>query len=159
MKPKAKSMMAFAAASAAAVWATSAIAASEQIICQQDPAHPSMTGCVLHAPASAPSAMGSSSNPSSPHTVTYYVIEPVERDARTIAVLPEGHAALAGRDAAELSQPFNPQAFPSESPATAEVRYVVAGSSLPTASDGEVLVIPAQRIIITQPAPAVGVVD
>lgn len=142
------------AAAVVALWGGAASAATEQIVCQQEPGRSSsMADCVLISPASQSSATGA--GVSSPNAITYQVVEPIRRDARKAVAAPEQAVANA-EPATELRQPSVPQPYPSESSArreTPEVRYIVAGRAVPAASPNEVVVVPAQRIFVTEPAP------
>jgi hypothetical protein len=145
--------MAVAVSMAAGLWGGIATAAPEQIVCQQDPRQPSMADCVLISPASQSSAVGAGAT--SPNAVTYHVVEPIRRDARNVVVAPEQSVVVA-EQAVELRQPSVPQPYPMESSARSErpeVRYLVAERALPAAAPGETVVVPAQRIFITEPAP------
>lgn len=151
MRSKAKTLIS--AAAVAAWWGGSAAAATEQIVCQQDAGRPSMADCVLISPASQSSAVGASAR--TPHAVTYHVVEPIDREAREVVVAPE-QAIVVAEQATDLRQPSAPQPYPLESSArdeAPEVRYVVADAAIPAAAPGEVLVVPAQRLFITEPAP------
>jgi hypothetical protein len=154
MTAKARTLMAAAVATATAAWGGAAGAATEQIVCQQqDPSRPAMNDCVLISPAAQSSATGAGA--SSPNAVTYQVVEPIKRDTREVVVAPEQSVVVAER-AAEVRQPSAPQPYPAEwSPRSGapEVRYVVAERAVPAAAPSEVVVVPAQRIFVTEPAP------
>lgn len=152
MRPNARTLIALVAASAAALWGSNASAASERIVCQQDANRPSMADCVLISPSAESSATGATVG--SPHTVTYDVVEPIRRNARAVVVVPV-QSVVATQPAGELRQPSVPQPYPSESSArnqAPEVRYIVADRALPAAAPGEAVIVPAERIFVTEPA-------
>jgi len=140
------------AATLATLWSGGAVAATEQIVCQQSAGRPSMADCVLMTPASQSSATGAGR--SSPNAVTYYVAEPIKRDSRDAMVAPE--RAVMAEPAPDLRQPSVPQPYPAESSprdGRPEVRYIVSQRAMPAAASSETLVVPAQRIFVTEPAP------
>ena len=158
MRPRARTLLALAAASAA-IWGGSAYAASERVVCQQDPSHPSMSNCVLISPTSQSSVTGSSVE-GSPNTVTYYVAEPSKRDARKVVVVPadapQARTVAVAEEATNLSQPLEESPFPTNweaGPQRPEVLYVVEESLPSSAGAGEVVIVPAQRLIVTSAPP------
>ena len=153
MKPNARTLMAAATAAAIASWGASAGAATEQIVCQQDGSRPAMNECVVMSPATQSSATGAGA--SQPNVVTWHVVEPIKRDTREVVVAPEQSVVVA-EVPTDLRQPTVPQPYPMEwSPRSEapEVRYVVAERAVPAAAPNEVVVVPAERIFVTEPAP------
>jgi hypothetical protein len=151
MRPSAR--LTVTAAALGTLWSGVTAAATEQIVCQQSAGRPAMADCVLITPASQSSATGAGI--SSPNAVTYYVAEPIKRDARDAMVAPE-RAAVIAEAAPDLRQPSVPQPYPAESSprdGKPEVRYIVSQRAVPASASSETLVVPAQRIFVTEPAP------
>jgi len=151
MKPPLKFLL-----TACALAVTSgAHAGTERIVCETGPGASGAPDCVLLRSDASPPAGGTPPAPAGPEVTTYYATEP-ERPASSATGAPAAPQARAVQPA-DLDQPPGdplPFPYPSNLPGDrAQILYVVDPEGAEALRRGGKDVIPAQRLVVTQPDP------